>query len=57
MPKDYIECCYCGFIGLVEAGVDMCPFCNEKGYLAWVRVEPGICPRCKNTEIDKNAKY
>ena len=36
MIKDYVKCCNCDFIGLVDIGEDKCPSCNEEGCLTWV---------------------
>lgn len=34
--KDYVKCCYCEFIGLVELGSLSCPRCKREGFLSWV---------------------
>lgn len=33
--KDYVKCCNCGFIGLVDIGQEECPECKFSGALAW----------------------
>jgi len=37
---DNIECVYCGYDGLVNAGEQTCPKCKEHGFLAWKENQP-----------------
>ena len=33
---DYVRCCNCGFVGVVEIGAEKCPKCEKSGMLTWV---------------------
>lgn len=37
---DNVECINCGFDGLVDCGVKVCPKCGFEGALAWKDDEP-----------------
>lgn len=34
--NDKVECCYCGFFGVVPIGEEICPECGCNYALAWV---------------------